>query len=1338
MKFNALRPTGGVSSNLLQSVAAALLFCAAAAPAAQLVWDPLNNGGITPASGNWDTSASNTFWYNGSGDVAWTQTSTTAGLNGAVFGGADGNWAITNDTGQIAMTNLTINNSGYAFYGNNLDISSGDLMNLAPGKTVSFYCNLAADNNAKNYIAGAGSVVNIFGNVLGQQAKFIGPAASAYYLSGVNTPTVLYNLAPVYLTNGSITTSASFFVGYGQTVAGTAYTTGSLTISGGATATQNGNVLMVGRGGGNGTLTLLDGTVNVGTTANHDLAVCYDASGGEMGTLNVYGGTLNVGASGLPSKLDFFDTAGSGAGAVAVMTQTNGIVNAWGGVIFGAASGAFTGGSASMTNLGGFLYVGGGGINRGAGSPPTVNVSLSGGTVGALASWSSTLPMTLAPDAGNITFQSSDSFGDPFSIALSGPLSGAGGLNVDGTGTVALSGSNTYTGNTVVSNGTLAIVTGSFPTNGIVTVDGSAGSPTLSVRVANRGQYWSTGTLTYTSGTPTADFQFSSLTPSPAVAALQINGDLVFTTTPTVTVEGTALAAGTYPLIQYTGNLVGTAPSSVALPGGVTGALQNDTGAKTISLVISSSPFLPAVTWAVGNGAWDTTTFNWKQFGVPTNYADGDVILFDDSASGSSPITVTLNTTVNPESVTANNTAKNYTVAGAGSITGSGELEVLGGGTLTLDTANTYTGATILNAGQLNINNGGSTATATAIGTGPLYINAGALDNTSGSNVTLKAAIPESWGGSFSYVGSSNNFNTGSGFVFMNASLSLTVNSNDFTVGGPISDSGANLTLTKTGNGALTLPVGNSIGGGVTLQSGQLNLGDPYAAGTGLFAIVSGAIDNISGAPLSLSPASCQWVGNFTVVGTANLDLGASGIVDNSGPLTVTVLSNTFSTEGNITSGNSVITKAGNGTWVIGGGYSSLHQLQLSVVGGEVDLDKSVNAIGLGSSGLTVQSNGLVVDMIGGQIYHGSGTYVPVVISGGVLDLNGQSERVDEFSINSGGTLRNSAAAAVSSLSIDTTNTLQLGGTNCQFTVTDIFGVLNINTIIAGSGSLVKNGVGLLNLESNNTYTGSTIINSGTLALPGVSSISSTANIDLATAGASLDLSANTDTNGNSTPVLTLLSGQTLSGFGAVTGLVQTVSGSTLAPGSASAIGTLTLAGEAGTNMLNGNTVMKLNGDSLTSDLLYSSGSLNYGGTLVLTTLSGSLAAGDSFTLFNAVDGYSGAFSSIVPSRPGFPAFGLAWNTNNLAINGTLSIVPASVPPSPKISGVSVSGTTLSIHGTNGAANEPFVLLQSASLALPLADWTPVLTNSFDASGNFNVSIGVTNQPSEFFTVEVQ
>jgi autotransporter-associated beta strand protein len=58
-----------------------------------------------------------------------------------------------------------------------------------------------------------------------------------------------------------------------------------------------------------------------------------------------------------------------------------------------------------------------------------------------------------------------------------------------------------------------------------------------------------------------------------------------------------------------------------------------------------------------------------------------------------------------------------------------------------------------------------------------------------------------------------------------------------------------------------------------------------------------------------------------------------------------------------------------------------------------------------------------------------------------------------------------------------------LSGPNCRFDVTAADGTLNFNGSLGGDGSLVKIGAGVLNLNSNNTYTGNTTVSAGTLAL---------------------------------------------------------------------------------------------------------------------------------------------------------------------------------------------------------------------------------------------------------------
>jgi hypothetical protein len=94
--------------------------------------------------------------------------------------------------------------------------------------------------------------------------------------------------------------------------------------------------------------------------------------------------------------------------------------------------------------------------------------------------------------------------------------------------------------------------------------------------------------------------------------------------------------------------------------------------------------------------------------------------------------------------------------------------------------------------------------------------------------------------------------------------------------------------------------------------------------------------------------------------------------------------------------------------------------------------------------------------------------------------------------------------------------------------------------------------------------------------------------------------------------------------------------------------------------------------------------------------------------------------------------------TNDTASNTIAVLVssgPLPQPPAPtRITSFSLSGTTLSFSGTNGVPNGPYVVLTSTNLA---QGWTPVVTNSFDASGNFNYSAAYgSSDHQRFYTIE--
>ncbi len=97
--------------------------------------------------------------------------------------------------------------------------------------------------------------------------------------------------------------------------------------------------------------------------------------------------------------------------------------------------------------------------------------------------------------------------------------------------------------------------------------------------------------------------------------------------------------------------------------------------------------------------------------------------------------------------------------------------------------------------------------------------------------------------------------------------------------------------------------------------------------------------------------------------------------------------------------------------------------------------------------------------------------------------------------------------------------------------------------------------------------------------------------------------------------------------------------------------------------------------------------------------------------------------------------------TANSPVPGIASVTNTFiVVPPPSIQTCSLSGTMLTIMGANGTSYALYVVLASTNLMLPLAQWTPVVTNAFDGGGNFTASFGLTNtlNPNavqQFFTL---
>src|SRR6185436_19489949 len=212
---------------------------------------------------------------------------------------------------------------------------------------------------------------------------------------------------------------------------------------------------------------------------------------------------------------------------------------------------------------------------------------------------------------------------------------------------------------------------------------------------------------------------------------------------------------------------------------------------------------------------------------------------------------------------------------------------------------------------------------------------------------------------------------------------------------------------------------------------------------------------------------------------------------------------------------------------------------------------------------------------------------------------------------------------------------------------------------------------------------------------------------------------------------LTVRSNALLDGSGTIIGTVTVLSGGLAAPG--------LFTGNIGKFVLNnppvlqGVTVMDAskNGSTLTNDQIQVAGSLTYDGRLVVSKVGPTaLSAGDQFPLFSA-SSYGGSFSSI--TLPALGA-GLIW-TNKLLVNGSIQVLSSA---GLKFSSLTLSGTNVIFNGSGGPSNATYWVLASTNVALPLTNWTRLLTNQFNASGDFTFTNAVTPAvPQRFYILQM-
>ena len=592
-----------------------------------------------------------------------------------------------------------------------------------------------------------------------------------------------------------------------------------------------------------------------------------------------------------------------------------------------------------------------------------------------------------------------------------------------------------------------------------------------------------------------------------------------------------------------------------------------------------------------------------------------------------------------------------------------------------------------------------SSATVTLqVGRGPLNLrwnSVGSVWNVQDSAVWLNAA---SLTNEFFYNGDSVLFDDASGAqtsltIPSNVAISPSVvtnssSTNNFTISGAGKITGATK-FVKTGTSTLTLNTTNDFGGGMLIAGGTLKAGNPYAlGGQGGFIILSnGATLDVNGFNLGLDTVLVSGAGvsnNGAIVNGGADIFPALALVEMAGDTTI----------------------GGAHRWDLraaGGTTGDPTTAGLSTSGGSYNLTKvGLNFFGLCSAtvdpalgNVNVQAG--TFDFEGNTTGLGSSSKTLAVFSNAVFEMwNATNWLNKKITLNDGAIFQNGSGAnlVLGPVTLTGKNIFNIGGTSLTF-----------SNALGGGGQLIKTGNSVLYLAAASSFTGGTMVSNGTVSLVGSGSISSSAAITV-NAGATLDTSGRGDTT------LTLVNGQTLKGSGTLNGNVVVSGGAMLAPGNS--IGMLTFNNNL---MLNGGgtTLMELSKLPTTNDVLKVAGNLTYGGTLVLTNISGiALANGDSFKLFSAAN-YLGVFTNITPV---IPAVNLAWNMNSLVTNGILSVVTLPTPP-PVFGGITAGRSGFIFSGSNGVANWPYIILTSTNIASPLANWMAVSTNSFDDNGNF-------------------
>ena len=677
----------------------------------------------------------------------------------------------------------------------------------------------------------------------------------------------------------------------------------------------------------------------------------------------------------------------------------------------------------------------------------------------------------------------------------------------------------------------------------------------------------------------------------------------------TGTLAGTATDADAGDSLTYT-KVSGPAWLQVAADGTLTGtpgfandglqefvvSVTDTTGASDSAVLTITMPLV------IGNGTWlSDISGDWSD---TTKWTSA----FPANGSGASANFSTLDITADRTVTLDSSRAVGSIAFGDTSGTQNWTLASTDGASLALDTGTT-TSPTITvnqNTAVLSLPVEGSNGF-TKAGTGTLVLTGGGsltgtvnIDSNSSSVAQgiVRVAHPETLS-NVSAIQIRNN-NSGSSTLELSAALG------DMASPATVSLSGRSGTVP-----ALRHLSGFNALGGINVQVGGTN----YILQSDSGALDVGALTSAASGTRTLTFTGD---GDFTVSGIASNGSATTGLVIvKNGPGRLTFgAANTFT--GNVTINAGTVSVLGAAS-LYANAWNTTAVLTINT-GGTLELDRW----GYGTADAAYRTQAL-----GGLSYNPA----RLVLNGGTIRYSGGAagapQNPAEQPYGPGFTI-GAAGATLEAAKADDTWTVKndsRGGgaiTNTAGGTLTLTGVGHgiFDKVLPGTGGLVKTGPGTWTLPLASTYTGPTTVNAGTLLVTGAIS----------------------------TGAVTVNTGGTLGGTGTVGGPVTVQSGGALAPG-ANGIGTLTLSGSL--TLLPGSVLrLELDRAASTRDQLAVTGALTLGGTLELTNLNGTFAAGDSFALITA-GSRSGAFTAT--TLPALPST-LEWDTSTLATDGTIRV----------------------------------------------------------------------------------